>query len=185
MQTNSSVCFVFVAFRHLSPLFFFLLFCCTGNWICMWQRCTDSYTPRRNKKKKWRDKGNGWKRKCCFTALYGHIVRLFHLRVKQIRWWVWKTDDYSSNVHYFLEKFQARGSVWADACTRRLAVYDLRLENSPSGLYCATMVTVCPAFFRAAAACSCVALDRSTPFTYRHTQTYTHTIRPHGRWDQY
>lgn len=41
---------------------------------------------------------------------------------------------------------------------------------SPSGLYCATMVTVCPAFFRAAAACSCVALDRSTPFTYAHTE---------------
>lgn len=41
---------------------------------------------------------------------------------------------------------------------------------SPSGLYCATMVTVCPAFFRAAAACSCVALDKSTPFTYKHNE---------------
>lgn len=44
-------------------------------------------------------------------------------------------------------------------------------QYSPSGLYCATMVTACPAFFRAAAACSCVALDRSTPFTYTHTHT--------------
>lgn len=36
---------------------------------------------------------------------------------------------------------------------------------SPSGLYWATMVTLCPAFFKAAAACSCVALWRSAPFT--------------------
>lgn len=36
------------------------------------------------------------------------------------------------------------------------------------------MVTVCPAFFRAAAACSCVALDKSTPFTYEDTHNMTH-----------
>lgn len=46
--------------------------------------------------------------------------------------------------------------------------YCMYLQYSPSGLYCATMVTVCPAFFRAAAACSWVALDKSTPFTYKH-----------------
>lgn len=37
----------------------------------------------------------------------------------------------------------------------------------PSGRYCATMVTVCPARFSAAAACSWVALRRFTPFTCR------------------
>lgn len=37
----------------------------------------------------------------------------------------------------------------------------------PSGLYWATMVTVCPALFRAAAACSCVAFRRLTPFTWQ------------------
>lgn len=37
--------------------------------------------------------------------------------------------------------------------------------RSPSGLYWAMMVTVWPAFFSATAACSCVALRRSTPFT--------------------
>lgn len=35
----------------------------------------------------------------------------------------------------------------------------------PSGRYCAMMVTVCPARFSAAAACSWVALRRFTPFT--------------------
>lgn len=35
----------------------------------------------------------------------------------------------------------------------------------PSGLYWAMIVTVCPALFRAAAACSCVAFLRLTPFT--------------------
>ena len=44
---------------------------------------------------------------------------------------------------------------------------------SPSGLYWAMMVTVCPALFSAAAACSCVAFLRFTPFTcnkrVRHT----------------
>lgn len=39
----------------------------------------------------------------------------------------------------------------------------------PSGLYCATMVTDCPAFFKAAAACSWVAYLRSTPLTYKPT----------------
>lgn len=50
--------------------------------------------------------------------------------------------------------------------SRWMEMYCVYLQYSPSGLYCATMVTVCPAFFRAAAACSCVALDKSTPFTY-------------------
>lgn len=43
----------------------------------------------------------------------------------------------------------------------------------PSGLYWAMMVTVWPAFFNAAAACSCVAIRRSTPFTW-----HTHTAWP-------
>ena len=37
--------------------------------------------------------------------------------------------------------------------------------GGPSGLYCAMMVTLCPAFFSATAACSWVAPRRSTPFT--------------------
>lgn len=58
------------------------------------------------------------------------------------------------------------------------------LQHSPSGLNWATMVTVCPAFFRAAAACSCVALDRSTPFTYeyRHTQLAAKDALTRANW---
>ena len=66
-------------------------------------------------------------------------------------------------------------SLCIDLHMRWMVMYCVYVQYSPSGLYCATMVTVCPAFFRAAAACSCVAVDRSTPFTYTHTHTHTHT----------
>lgn len=45
-------------------------------------------------------------------------------------------------------------------------------KNQPSGLYCAIMVTVCPAFFSAMAACSCVAFLRSTPLTWEGKQIH-------------
>lgn len=114
MQTNSSACFVFVTFRHL-PLLFFLLF-----WICMRQR--------RNKKKIYDviKEMDGRGSAVLLPSTVTLYASLFHPRVKQIGWRVWKTYDYSPNIRYFPEKFQARGSIWAEACTRRLAAYDVR-----------------------------------------------------------
>ena len=42
----------------------------------------------------------------------------------------------------------------------------------PSGLYCATISTVSPAPFNAAAACSCVASRRSIPLTCNDINTF-------------
>ena len=68
--------------------------------------------------------------------------------------------------------------IYCQTYNRLMNICCISLQYSPSGLYCATMVTVCPAFFSAAAACSCVALDRSTPFTY--TPTRTESISAHA-----
>lgn len=78
-----------------------------------------------------------------------------------------------------------KNDVPPSASSQNICIFQIfYLQHSPSGLNWATMVTVCPAFFRAAAACSCVALDRSTPFTYeyRHTQLAAKFALTRANW---
>lgn len=64
--------------------------------------------------------------------------------------------------------------VYLTHCPIRSTIYFevtniMKRATLPSGLYWAMMVTVCPALFSAAAACSWVALRRFTPFTWDNT----------------
>lgn len=99
-----------------------------------------------------------------------------------------KSNIYVTSQQYFYICFEIRQHMWLSThfdptesdesceswicgplrCTRHTRKHCLTLLFTaalPSGLYWAMIVTVCPALLRAAAACSCVAFLRLTPFT--------------------